>query len=100
MSKSLVIVDSPAKIKTLKKYLGSKEFEVMASYGHLRDLIPKGGAVEPDNNFLMHYQVIDKNDLVLSYFSNATRDTINVIYIAQYMNEYPHIEVWISLLVL
>ncbi len=48
MSKSLVIVESPAKCKTIEKYLG-KDFQVLASYGHVRDLIPKEGAVDPDN---------------------------------------------------
>ena len=48
MSKNLVIVESPAKAKTISKYLG-KDFAVMASYGHVRDLVPKEGAVDPDN---------------------------------------------------
>lgn len=61
MSKHLVIVESPTKIKTLKKYLNTKEYEVLASFGHVRDLIPKSGAVEPANNFAMHYQIIEKN---------------------------------------
>ncbi|WP_297528849.1 type I DNA topoisomerase [Thiohalobacter sp.] len=60
MSKHLVIVESPAKAKTIKKYLG-KDFEVMASYGHVRDLVPKGGAVDPEHGFAMKYQVIEKN---------------------------------------
>jgi DNA topoisomerase I len=60
MSKNLVIVESPAKAKTIKKYLG-KDFEVLASYGHVRDLLPKEGAVDPANDFAMKYQVIDKN---------------------------------------
>jgi DNA topoisomerase-1 len=61
MSKNLVIVESPAKAKTLKKYLG-QGFEVMASYGHVRDLVPKEGAVDPDNGFDMKYEVIEKNE--------------------------------------
>ena len=60
MSKHLVIVESPAKAKTIKKYLG-KDFEVMASYGHVRDLVPKEGAVAPEHDFAMKYQLIDKN---------------------------------------
>jgi DNA topoisomerase I len=60
MSKNLVVVESPAKAKTIKKYLG-KDFEVMASYGHVRDLKPKEGAVDPEHGFTMKYQVIEKN---------------------------------------
>ncbi|MCP5318446.1 MAG: type I DNA topoisomerase [Chromatiaceae bacterium] len=58
---NLVIVESPAKAKTIKKYLG-KDFEVLASYGHVRDLVPKEGAVDPANSFAMKYQVIERND--------------------------------------
>ncbi len=60
MSKSLVIVESPAKAKTIKKYLG-KGFEVLASYGHVRDLVPKEGAVDPEHDFAMKYQLIERN---------------------------------------
>ncbi|MDX5334394.1 MAG: DNA topoisomerase I [Gammaproteobacteria bacterium] len=61
MSKNLVIVESPAKGKTIEKYLG-KDYTVMASYGHVRDLVPKEGAVDPAHDFAMKYDVIDRNE--------------------------------------
>jgi DNA topoisomerase-1 len=60
MSKNLIIVESPAKAKTMSKYLG-KGFTALASYGHVRDLLPKKGAVDPDNDFAMKYVAIEKN---------------------------------------
>lgn len=60
MSKYLVIVESPAKAKTIEKYLG-KDYRVMASYGHVRDLVPKEGAVDPDHDFAMQYEIIERN---------------------------------------
>ena len=60
MPKNLLIVESPAKAKTLKKYLGN-DFEVLASYGHVRDLVPKNGAVDVDNNYAMNYETIARN---------------------------------------
>jgi len=60
MSKNLIIVESPAKSKTIEKYLG-KDFQVLASYGHLRDLIPKEGAVDPEHDFAMKYQIQERN---------------------------------------
>jgi len=61
MSRNLVIVESPAKAKTIEKYLG-KDFAVMASYGHVRDLVPKEGAVDPEHSFEMKYQIIERNE--------------------------------------
>ncbi|MDH5387274.1 MAG: DNA topoisomerase I [Gammaproteobacteria bacterium] len=61
MSKNLVIVESPAKAKTIEKYLG-KDFKVLASYGHVRDLIPKEGAVDTEHDFEMKYQLIERNE--------------------------------------
>ena len=61
MSKNLVIVESPAKAKTISKYLG-KDFDVMASYGHVRDLVPKEGAVNTADGFTMKYQIIERNE--------------------------------------
>jgi len=58
---NLVVVESPAKAKTIEKYLGP-DFEVVASYGHVRDLVPKEGAVDTSQGFAMHYQVIDRNE--------------------------------------
>ncbi len=61
MSKNLVIVESPAKGKTIEKYLG-KDYKVLASYGHVRDLLSKTGAVDPDNQFAMKYEMIERNE--------------------------------------
>jgi DNA topoisomerase-1 len=80
MSKNLVIVESPAKAKTIKKYLG-KDFEVMASYGHVRDLVPKDGAVETDNQFRMNYQVIDRNEKHVRAIGNALK-AADALYLA------------------
>src|SRR5258706_2683328 len=60
MSQSLLIVESPSKAKTLKKYLG-RGFEIVASYGHVRDLEAKEGAVDPGNDFHMRYALVEKN---------------------------------------
>ena len=60
MAKNLIIVESPAKAKTMVKYLG-RDFSALASYGHVRDLIPKKGAVDTENGFDMKYELIEKN---------------------------------------
>ena len=60
MAKNLIIVESPAKAKTMVKYLG-KDFSALASYGHVRDLIPKKGAVDTENGFDMKYELIERN---------------------------------------
>ena len=80
MSKNLVIVESPAKAKTIKKYLG-KDFEVLASYGHVRDLIPKEGAVDPDHDFTMKYQIIEKNERHVEAIAKAVAKA-EVLYLA------------------
>jgi DNA topoisomerase-1 len=60
MALNLLIVESPAKAATLKKYLG-KDFEVLASYGHVRDLVPKSGAIDTENGYAMQYETIARN---------------------------------------
>ena len=72
MAENLVIVESPAKAKTIKKYLG-KDFEVLASYGHVRDLVPKEGAVDPDNGFAMQYRILEKNERHVDAISKALK---------------------------
>ncbi len=80
MSKGLVIVESPAKTKTLTRYLG-KDYEVMASYGHVRDLLPKAGAVDPEQDFAMRYEVIEKNAKAVAAIAKAVKKA-DVIYLA------------------
>ncbi len=72
MAKNLLIVESPAKAKTINKYLG-KDFTVLASYGHVRDLVPKEGAVDPDNGFAMRYETIDKNEKHVDAIAKAAK---------------------------
>jgi DNA topoisomerase-1 len=80
MAKNLVVVESPAKARTIKKYLGSG-FEVLASYGHVRDLRPKEGAVEPDKDFAMHYEPINKNEKHVTALSKAMKKA-DALYLA------------------
>ena len=72
MPKHLLIVESPAKAKTINKYLG-KDFTVLASYGHVRDLVPKEGAVDPDQDFAMSYALIDKNEKHVEAIAKAAK---------------------------
>jgi len=72
LSSNLVIVESPAKAKTIKKYLG-KDYEVLASYGHVRDLVPKEGAVDPKHHFAMKYQVVERNQKHVDAISRALK---------------------------
>lgn len=79
MSK-LLIVESPSKAKTLKKYLGS-DFEVLASFGHVRDLIPKNGAVDTEHQFAMKYEIIDRNSKHVDAIAKAAKGA-DSIYLA------------------
>ena len=79
MSK-LLIVESPSKAKTLEKYLG-KDFKVLASYGHVRDLIPKSGAVDTEHDFAMKYEIIDRNSKHVDAITKAVKNA-DAIYLA------------------
>ena len=74
MGKPLIIVESPAKARSMAKYLDN-EFKALASYGHVRDLLPKKGAVDPDKQFEMKYEIIERNqkhvDLIVKEMKKA-----------------------------
>lgn len=72
MSKYLVIVESPAKAKTIQKYLGD-DYDVLASYGHVRDLPPRKGSVDPDKHFAMTYSPIEKNARHIELIAKAIK---------------------------
>ena len=78
MTDALVIVESPAKAKTINRYLG-KNYKVMASYGHVRDLLPKSGAVVPDRDFEMHYEIIEKNAKSVNAIAEALKNADSLI---------------------
>ena len=80
MNTALVIVESPAKAKTLNRYLGNN-FKVLASYGHVRDLLPKSGAVDPEKDFEMRYEIIEKNARFVDAIAKALKKA-DVLYLA------------------
>ena len=80
MAHHLVVVESPAKARTIEKYLGPG-FEVMASYGHVRDLVPREGAVEPEQGFEMHYEPIDRARKHVSALGRAMKKA-DTLYLA------------------
>ncbi len=72
MGMNIVVVESPAKAKTIEKYLG-KDYKVLASYGHVRDLVPKEGAIDTENGFAMKYQIIEKNEKHIAAIEKALK---------------------------
>ncbi len=78
MANNLLIVESPAKAKTLKKYLG-KDFEILASFGHVRDLVPKTGAVDTENGFAMQYETIARNSKHVDAIAKAAAQADNIL---------------------
>ena len=75
---NLVIVESPAKAKTINKYLG-KDYIVLASYGHIRDLPSKNGSVDPENNFKMLWEVDSFSKKYLKDITDAAKDSTKII---------------------
>ncbi|MGA0315053.1 MAG: type I DNA topoisomerase [Alphaproteobacteria bacterium] len=73
----VVVVESPAKAKTINKYLGS-DFAVYASYGHVRDLPAKNGSVDPEKDFNMIWQIDDKSNAHLKQIAKAAKGATNL----------------------
>ncbi|QED23447.1 DNA topoisomerase 1 [Candidatus Deianiraea vastatrix] len=80
MAKKLVIVESPAKSKTITKYLGS-DYAVLASFGHVRDLPSQNGSVEPKSNFKMNYQIKDTSQKHVTAIVKAAKEA-EIVYMA------------------
>ena len=75
---NLVIVESPAKAKTINKYLGD-DYRVLASYGHIRDLPSKNGSVDPDQDFKMEWEVDSFSKKYLKEITDAAKDSSKII---------------------
>jgi len=75
---NLVIVESPAKAKTINKYLG-KDYLVLASYGHIRDLPSKNGSVDTENNFKMEWEIDSFSKKHLKEITDAAKDSKKII---------------------
>ncbi len=78
MTSNVVVVESPAKAKTIARYLGS-DFEVLASYGHVRDLPPRDGSVRPDEDFAMDWELDRRAREHLTHIANALKDADKLI---------------------
>ncbi len=75
---NLVIVESPAKAKTINKYLGDN-YKVLASYGHIRDLPSKNGSVDPDQDFKMEWEIDSFSKKYLKEITDAAKDSSKII---------------------
>jgi DNA topoisomerase I len=74
----VVVVESPAKAKTINKYLG-RDYRVLASFGHVRDLPSKDGSVQPENDFLMNWEVEGRGQKQLKEIADAVKDADKLI---------------------
>ena len=75
---NLVVVESPAKAKTINKYLG-KDYKVLSSYGHIRDLPSKNGSVDPENNFQMLWEIDSFSKKYLKEITDTAADSSKII---------------------
>ena len=75
---NLVIVESPAKAKTINKYLGS-DYTVLASYGHIRDLPSKNGSVDPENDFKMIWEIDSFSKKYLKEITDSAKNSSKII---------------------
>ncbi|MBL8547343.1 MAG: DNA topoisomerase I, partial [Hyphomonadaceae bacterium] len=75
---NVVVVESPAKAKTINKYLG-KDYTVLASYGHIRDLPPKDGSVKPDDDFAMAWEIDPKSSKHVKAIADAMKSADHLI---------------------
>ncbi len=80
MGKPLIIVESPAKARSMSRYLGD-DFVALASYGHVRDLLAKKGAVDPEQDFEMTYEIIEKNQKHVDAIARAMKKA-DALYLA------------------
>lgn len=80
MAHSIVVVESPAKAKTINKYLGS-DYKVLASYGHIRDLPPKDGSVRPEEDFAMDWELGDRATRPVTEIAKAVKEA-DAVYLA------------------
>ncbi|HPJ76301.1 MAG TPA: toprim domain-containing protein, partial [Clostridia bacterium] len=78
MTKNLVIVESPAKANTIKKFLGNG-YTIMASYGHVRDLPEKIFGIDTENNYLPKYQILPDKKEVVEKLKKAVKDSDNIL---------------------
>ena len=88
----LLIVESPAKATTINRYLGP-DFHVLASYGHVRDLPSKDGAVDPDNDFAMIYELNEGSEKHVNSIVKAARKA-DAVYIDQIRKHGLYDEIW------
>ncbi|MBF0109036.1 MAG: type I DNA topoisomerase [Magnetococcales bacterium] len=76
--RSVVIVESPAKAKTINKFLG-QDYSVVATYGHIRDLPRKTGSVDPENDFFMHYEVVKQSGKHVTALVKEVKDAEEIL---------------------